>query len=303
MKIEGQADSYVRSARPQAQGKSAPAPPVQPEKPFQPEDFFSRSGFGPGTDGLDRYLRREGQKVVVRNLGNLTWEWLKKSLPEDEPKESLRTLLSLFRKTSPSYFEHSNRVAELARMMAEDLEPEQRRAVEMGWEFRDVGLAAVKVLTLGGAQVESLAEQIRELGSSLEQAGALHDIGKVSVPASVLDKPGKLTEKEFELIKLHPLIGEDLLRPLPEMEAILPAVRGHHERWDGKGYPDGLAGEEIPLAARVLCLCDSYDAMTGERPYRESVNRQEALMEILGNSGSQFDPELTGIFVARLARR
>lgn len=299
MKIEGQPDTFVRATRTRTPGTSTPP---KPERQLQPEDFFSGSSVAPGTDGLDQYLRREGRQVVSRNLGNLTWEWLKKSLPEDEPKEALRTLLSLFRKSSPLYFQHSNRVADLARLMAEELEPEQQRAVELGWEFREVGLAAVRVFTLGGAQVEKLSEELRQLGDSLQQAGALHDIGKISVPASVLDKPGKLTEEEFELIKLHPVIGEDMLRPLPQMGPVLPAVRGHHERWDGKGYPDGLAGEEIPLSARILCLCDSYDAMTGERPYRPTVKRQEALMEIVSKAGSQFDPELTGIFVARLAR-
>lgn len=301
MRIEGQPDSFVRASQPKAPEKPTP-PPRRPETQLKPEDFFSRSGFPAGTDGLDTYIRRAGRKVAVKNMGSLTWEWLKKTLPDDDPKDALDMLMSLFRKTSPSYFEHSNRVAELAGQMAEELEPEQQRAVEIGWEFRDVGLNAIRVFTLGGEQVEGLAEQIRKLGDSLQQAGALHDIGKLSVPSSVLDKPSKLTEQEFELIKLHPEIGEDLLRPLPNMEAVLPAVRGHHERWDGGGYPDGLAGEDIPLAARILCICDSYDAMTGERPYRKPAKKQEALMEIVSNAGKQFDPELAAAFVARLAR-
>jgi putative nucleotidyltransferase with HDIG domain len=121
-------------------------------------------------------------------------------------------------------------------------------------------------------------------------AGVLHDIGKIGVPESVLLKTGKLDPFELELIRKHPVDGQNILRPLNFLGDILPAVYHHHERFDGGGYPTGLAGEAIPLWARIVQVADTYDAMTSDRPYRKALSKEEAAREIVRCSGTQCDP-------------
>ena len=110
-------------------------------------------------------------------------------------------------------------------------------------------------------------------------------------------KPGKLTAEEFEQIKQHPLIGYEILKDIPPLSKMLPGVRNHHERWDGGGYPDGLAGEDIPLMARILAVADAFDAMSSTRSYRPALTREKVLEEIVDCGGAQFDPALSEIFV------
>jgi putative nucleotidyltransferase with HDIG domain len=126
----------------------------------------------------------------------------------------------------------------------------------------------------------------------------LHDIGKVAVPDAVLWKPGPLTDKERALIAQHPLIGADIVRGIEFLGPAAEVVRSHHERWDGHGYPDGLAGEEIPLAARVFAVADVLDALTTERPYRHPLPLDAARETIVAESGTQFDPRVVDAFVA-----
>jgi len=127
--------------------------------------------------------------------------------------------------------------------------------------------------------------------------GLVHDIGKIGINESVLNKPGRLTEREFEQIRLHPEIGEHILSPIVESVEILESVRGHHERYDGKGYPDALKKEQIPLGARILALSDAYEAMTSERPYRSKMSPEQACEEIKRNRGIQFDPDIADAFL------
>jgi len=143
----------------------------------------------------------------------------------------------------------------------------------------------------------------KELGmprNSIEKirlAGLIHDIGKIGVKESVLNKPGKLTDEEYQHIKSHCDVGERILTPIVEDEEILKAVRHHHERYDGRGYPDGLSDEQIPLGARILAVADTYDALTSERPYREAMSTETAFAEIERGKGTQFDPEVTNAFL------
>jgi putative two-component system response regulator len=127
-------------------------------------------------------------------------------------------------------------------------------------------------------------------------AGDLHDVGKIGVPDSVLNKPGKLTEEEFRLIAKHPETGAHILEPLIDDPLVLGVVRSHHERWDGRGYPDGLAGTQIPLSARVLAIADTIDAMTSHRAYRRGLGWAEVVAEIRRCSGLQFDPAMVEVF-------
>lgn len=129
------------------------------------------------------------------------------------------------------------------------------------------------------------------------QAGLLHDAGKIVLPEEVLGKPGSLTEEEYTLVKGHVTASVEILRRLPRLSGIIPAVCGHHERWDGKGYPEGLKGEEITPEARCIAIADAYDAMTSKRPYKPPMTSREAEAEILRNAGTQFDPEYAEVFV------
>ncbi len=128
-------------------------------------------------------------------------------------------------------------------------------------------------------------------------AGLLHDVGKIGVPEAVLQKPGKLTDEEFDLMKQHPEIGARILRDVRQLEDVIPGVLHHHERWDGRGYPGKLAGEAVPIMGRIICLADCFDAMTSNRTYRRALPFEVAMMEIKGGAGTQFDPALADAFI------
>jgi diguanylate cyclase (GGDEF)-like protein/PAS domain S-box-containing protein len=137
----------------------------------------------------------------------------------------------------------------------------------------------------------------REEAELIRQASMLHDLGKIGISEKILLKRSKLTEEEFREIKKHPQIGADILRPIHFLHGLIPAVLYHHERWDGKGYPSGLKAEEIPVGARIIALADVYQALTSERPYRKAYSKAKAIQIIRENSGKQFDPKITGIFI------
>jgi|GEM_PF-1894996 len=123
-----------------------------------------------------------------------------------------------------------------------------------------------------------------------------HDIGKIEVPDYILNKPAKLTPEEYEIIKRHPVAGEEILKPVKFLQEVAKVIRQHQERWDGKGYPDGLKGEEIHLYARIVAVADAFDAMTSDRSYRKAMKVEDAVEEILRNSGTQFDPKVVEAF-------
>jgi HD-GYP domain-containing protein (c-di-GMP phosphodiesterase class II) len=135
----------------------------------------------------------------------------------------------------------------------------------------------------------------------IRRGAILHDIGKVGIPDHILLKPGPLTDEEWELMRRHPLIAVDLISPIDYLTPALPIPRSHHEKWDGSGYPDGLAGEGIPLAARIFALVDVYDALTSARPYRAAWSRPDALDYIRSQSGRHFDPTITPLFINMIA--
>lgn len=136
----------------------------------------------------------------------------------------------------------------------------------------------------------------------LKIAGLLHDIGKIGTYDALLDKPGKLTDEEYKVVKAHPEHSARLLSPIRQLRLIIPWIRHHHERWDGGGYPDGLKGEEIPLHSRILSVADTFDAMTAERPYRKTPGKEKAIEELKMCSGTQFDPRVVEVFIKELGR-
>jgi len=142
-------------------------------------------------------------------------------------------------------------------------------------------------------------EDVKEL----EMAGMYHDIGKISIPDAILNKPGRLTEDEFEIIKTHPEISYQILRAADEYSDLAIHALYHHERWDGKGYPTGKRGTEIPLFSRIICIIDAYEAMTADRVYKEKLSEDEAVTEIIRCSGSQFDERIAKIFVQKILHK
>jgi putative nucleotidyltransferase with HDIG domain len=148
-----------------------------------------------------------------------------------------------------------------------------------------------------------------ELGMSDEElehvrvAGRLHDIGKIGTRESVLNKQGALTPEEFEHVKQHVIIGSQILAPLSHLGDIIPAVRHHHERWDGTGYPDGLRGEEIPIGARIIGAAEVFDALSTSRAYQEKMSPEKALERIADLAGTVLDPKVYDTLVAVVAKR
>jgi diguanylate cyclase (GGDEF)-like protein len=156
------------------------------------------------------------------------------------------------------------------------------------------------------AIVELAARVGRRLGLApaavrrVEHGAALHDIGKIGVASDLLRKPGPLDEDEMRAMRCHPELGARILEPVPRLRAVAPIVRASHERFDGHGYPDGLAGEEIPLESRIVAVCDAFDAMVSDRPYRSAMSRDSAILELRVSAGTQFDPLVVDAFVEEL---
>jgi len=187
-------------------------------------------------------------------------------------KESVRgnainTIISALHEKNPREEQHSKRVAEISELIA-------RKAA-----LSETEIYRIKII------------------------GLLHDIGKIAIDENILNKNGKLIPEEYEHIKKHPEIGYRILSSSHEMKEICDCVLSHHERWDGKGYPRGLKGEEIPKISRIIAIADAYDAMISNRPYRNAMTQEEALQEIKKNAGTQFDPELVNVFVGGLTKK
>ena len=156
-----------------------------------------------------------------------------------------------------------------------------------------------------------VAETARQVGvkmglpehalDALYRGGIIHDIGKIGVPDAVLLKPGPLTADELQVMRAHAIIGESIVRPLRSGTNLLPIIRNHHEHFDGGGYPDGLTGRAIPRLARIVSVCDAYDALVTDRPYRKARSVDEAISTLLGGAGTQWDPEVVNVMVGELS--
>jgi diguanylate cyclase (GGDEF)-like protein len=167
---------------------------------------------------------------------------------------------------------------------------------------RYTGEHSESVVDLTARVGEALALDRDEI-SRTRTAALLHDIGKVGVPDEILHKQGPLTGSEWEIMRQHPAIGERILRAIPGLGGVARIVRHEHERWDGTGYPDRLAGPAIPIGSRIILACDAYHAMTSDRPYRSAMPHADAMAELTSNAGSQFDPEVVQALVGYLFGR
>jgi putative nucleotidyltransferase with HDIG domain len=206
----------------------------------------------------------------------------------------------------------------LLAMLGQERERRMEHALHLSEAYRGSALLMGEMLEAddaytGGEHTKGVLALALELGQELgfdarlqrdlEFGALLHDIGKLRVPEEILNKPGKLTPAEWEIMKRHPEDGQEMLDRIGGVLADVGLiVRHHHERWDGRGYPDGLAGEDIPLAARIITICDSYNAMTTDRPYRKAMSVSEALDEVRTCTGTQFDPAVAEALERILAR-
>jgi len=196
------------------------------------------------------------------------------------------------------------RERESARLAALRVRAEALGALVASLEARDAytGEHCASVVDLA-VECASVLRCSEDQTTDVRHVALLHDIGKVGVPDGILQKPGRLTEEEWEVMRRHPEIGAQILESVGSLRHLAPAVRAEHERFDGTGYPDGLAGEDIPLASRVVLTCDAYHAMVSDRPYRRAMSTSEATREIVVNNGTQFDPRVVKALLSTLAKK
>ncbi|MCW3000121.1 MAG: hypothetical protein JWN65_3670 [Solirubrobacterales bacterium] len=228
------------------------------------------------------------------------------------------TLCCVDHAARPSLGEHDMLLMHvLARMLGEQLQHDALDAARRRLEGESAGvralMAAVQardsytaehsraVVMLAGQVAEALGctpEEAREI----ELVALLHDIGKLRIPDDILNCPRPLDDDQWAIMRSHPAAGASIVSEIPELAALAPAIRAEHERWDGTGYPDGLAGPQIPLASRITLVCDAYHAMTSDRPYRAAMDVEAAKDELRRHAGTQFAPAVTEALLAVLER-
>ncbi|MHB2021215.1 MAG: HD-GYP domain-containing protein [Candidatus Xenobia bacterium] len=230
---------------------------------------------------------------VVETLLNKTCK------DEDSRNKAAATFALTLLKAHGSYtYEHCTRLVDLSMALAKEMgynDPKLHQEIEQGIAFKDIGEASYFMTKQSPRQQQALMSYLS--GNQLAQGSLLHDIGKIKVPPDILYKPGMLNPQEARVMQMHPVWGAEILSKIPPLAHAIPATRGHHERWDGKGYPDKLKGEQIPLSARIVALADTWDAMVSDRPYRKGLSLEVARNEIAKGAGTQFDPELANAFV------
>src|SRR3989475_11181827 len=169
-------------------------------------------------------------------------------------------------------------------------------AIEAKDQTTHVPLQRVRVY---GVEVAKELKVDREGMEALQAAALLHDIGKLAIPEHIISKPGRLTPEEFEKMKIHPLVGAEILERVRFPYPVVPIVRAHHEKWNGSGYPLGLKYEEIPMGARILSAVDFLDAMASDRPYRRALPMHEVFQRLAAESGQSFDPQVVEVLEKR----
>jgi diguanylate cyclase (GGDEF)-like protein len=242
-----------------------------------------------GSDEAEPLIDRACEALSERGEGfEITSSFGAVLLP-DEAKEASQALQLADERL---YAQKYSRRGESERTMAALLEALSIREPELQEQLADVGSLAVDIGEMLGLRRDELTE--------LQRAAQLHDLGKLAVPDEILHKPGPLDEREWAFVRQHTIVGERILRASPALRSVATFVRSSHENWDGSGYPDGLTGDEIPLASRVIRACNAYVAMTSDRPYRKALSSEEALNELMRLAGGEFDPTVVRVLVARV---
>ncbi|MBR0518759.1 HD-GYP domain-containing protein, partial [bacterium] len=244
-------------------------------------------------------LERQNSAKAVHAPTNME-STLKKSNKETWTGDEIaaKLIFMLMKASNESMYEHSSRVIDLSDELAQELgirDPQFLMELKQSAMFSDIGEFNFDLNSMPQELKAQLSEMLET--EEVKDAGFLHDVGKVYIPKEILNKPTKLTDEEFEIVKQHPIVGEKMLSGIQGLAHVLPVVRHHHERWDGQGYPDKIGGEEIPYKARIISVCDAFDALVSDRPYRQGMSLKEAMAEIKAGSGSQFDPVITEVFL------
>ncbi|MFA5507038.1 MAG: HD domain-containing phosphohydrolase [Vulcanimicrobiota bacterium] len=246
-------------------------------------------------------------RVAGAAIGSLLKDLYDEEEVENLDEETAVTSLGLILRLGGEFtYKHSTRVLDLALELADEVgirDKQTRKEIKFGTMLRDLG--EFDMLLQGSPKAGDRLEEFSDFlqGQDMLRAGLLHDIGKVKIPPEILYKPGKLTPEEYEIMKMHPIWGEEIVRPIASLRYLCPTIRGHHERWDGKGYPDGLVGESIPLAARIISVADVFDALAAERPYKRGMEVKKVTSILSEGRGSHFDPFLVDAFLQVLGRR
>jgi diguanylate cyclase (GGDEF)-like protein len=199
--------------------------------------------------------------------------------------------LSAAIRTGDLYDQLTQSMIGTAEALAAALEAKDSYTADHARSIAELAVSVGRELNLSESAVEDL-----------RYGGIFHDVGKIAIPDAIINKPGPLTDEEFEVIKQHPAIGAEILAPVPFLYGVRTIVRHAHEHWDGEGYPEGLSGEQIPLGARIVLAVDAYHAMTSDRPYRQAMSYADACRELEDNAGTQFDPEVVEALLSVLSR-
>jgi ribonuclease P protein subunit RPR2 len=224
-------------------------------------------------------------------------------------REEIATLRTALERHEREAAAHASQLERYARDLRETFKQERARSLELKRSYRATVRALANAVEARDAYTGRHAERVAAYGLELATAAGidiadspemefgflLHDVGKVAVPDAILFKTSGLNAEEYALIRLHPTVGWEILREIDFLGEAKLVVRHHHERWDGAGYPDGLAGEDIPLAARIFAVADTLDALTSDRPYRPACGFTEARAIIQAASGTQFDPTIVEV--------
>jgi putative nucleotidyltransferase with HDIG domain len=207
--------------------------------------------------------------IAIGSLAGQGFETLRDRLARSEKlhEDAVRAFVKTIDAKSPYTARHSERVADLTVAIGTEMQLDSERIKELRW------------------------------------AALLHDVGKLWVPDYIINKPGRLTVDEWEIIRGHPIRSEEFIKSIEEFQAYATAARNHHERYDGRGYPDGLRGTAIPEDARILAVADAFEAMTSDRPYRPGLTFSEAITELRAYSGHQFDPEIVAACIRAIESR
>src|SRR3954463_10162963 len=260
---------------------------------YQGPDLF---GIGGRACALAPFHAEKGERVIVGTIRLYPQDF-------DEPEVALLDAVT----------KATGHALERAWLTKERIELVER--LEAAWLGTAEALAAALEAkdSYTADHASSIAELAIEVGEEfgldddalrdLRYGAIFHDIGKIAIPDAILNKPGPLTAHEFEVIKRHPIVGEQILEPVPFLEQVRRIVRHDHERWDGAGYPDGLKGRQIPIGARIVLVVDAFHAMVSDRSYRQGMSEESARLELRAHAGTQFDPDVVDAFLRVLDRR